>query len=575
MPSAAITPPADSTPPAGVRLTSGSWLRDLAVLVVVAGLWFCSLLGLRPLSNPDEGRYAEIPREMAVTGDFVTPRLDGVKYFEKPPLAYWLTALTFRHFGVSEFTARLWVALFALIGVLGTYAAARVIYGRGTGIWAAIVLSTSLLYYVLSQIILLDMAVAVTMSGALFAFILAMREPPGRRRLGLLLVFYACMALATLSKGLIGIAIPGAVIFLWVLVLNRWRDLWPFYPVVGTGWLLAIAAPWHLLAARANPDFLNFYFIHEHWLRFTTRIHGRYEPWWFFLPVLLVGLFPWVFFAWQAVRAALGEGWQARRQHAEAWFLVIWVVFIVAFFSKSQSKLIPYILPVFPALAVLIGHHVAGMWQGRPGLKYRLGGGAFILSALCLAAACLVAPAPADQPAIAAWLPVLRIALGGTLLVGAAFAFHGWRREQPRCMLSAITLSSTLFLFVVNLGGGAFDKASTKNLAMILKPMLQTGDRVYSVGCYAQDLPVYLGRLVSVVDFHGELEFGINAEPALTAARFLEREDLPGQWAQAGAAYAVIRRSSYAEWFASAGMPHDVIAETPRFVLVAKRDHSF
>ncbi len=400
------------------------------MLSVVAGLWFCALLGLRSLGNPDEGRYTEIPREMAATGDFVTPRLNGVKYFEKPPLVYWLSALTFRQFGVNEFTARLWGGLFAVLGVLLTYAAARSLHDRASGIWAAIVLATTLMYFVLSQIILLDMAVAVTMSGALFAFILAMREPPGRRRLGLFLVCYGFMALASLSKGLIGIALPGAVMFCWVLLLNRWRALWPFYPVVGTALLLAIAAPWHVCAARANPDFLNFYFIHEHWLRFTTRIHGRFEPWWYFLPVFVVGLFPWVFFAWQACAAALGGGWKARRQHAEAWFFGIWVVFIIAFFSKSQSKLIPYILPVFPAMAVLIGRYLAGLWQGFPGRNFRAGIWMFVATALLLVVATIVAPEPRNQPALAAWLPVLRVALGGTF-----FARRGngipWLAPRP------------------------------------------------------------------------------------------------------------------------------------------------
>ena len=578
-PSVTSLPDPVATSPA-VRSAHSTWLRDLLVLVLGCGLWFCGLLGTRPLANPDEGRYTEIPREMAASGDFVTPRLNGVKYFEKPPLVYWLSALTFRQFGVNEFTARLWGGLFSLGGVLITYVAARVMYGRGAGIGAAIALSTTLFYYALSQIMLLDMAVAVTMSGAMFAFILAMREPRGRRRLGFFLACYAFMALATLAKGLIGIAIPGAVMFLWVVLLNRWRALWPFYPLVGGGLLLAIAAPWHIYAARANADFLNFYFIHEHWLRFTTRIHGRYQPWWFFLPILLVGLFPWIFFIWRAVRESLAGGWKARQANAEAWFLVIWVVFIMVFFSKSQSKLIPYILPVFPAIAVLCGRSLAAVWQGRPGDNFRAGGWAFIGSAVVLLVAIISVPVLlidklAEQPDLAECVPTLQLTMGGTLLIGAVVVFISLRGQQPRLMLGAITAATAGFLLVMTLGAGSFDKSSTKRLAMMLKPILQTSDRVYSVGFYAQDLPAYLGRLVSVVDYRGELEFGIDAEPGLTAARFLAREQLPAQWAQAGAAYAVISKDTYTEWFARSGIAHEVIAETPRLVLAAKpRDPS-
>ena len=567
----------DSTP----RSThaTAAWGKDMAILAVVAGLWFCALLGMRPLSNPDEGRYTEIPREMAVTGDFVTPRLNGVKYFEKPPLVYWLSAVTIREFGVNEFTARIWGGIFSTIGVLLTYAAGRAIYGRATGISAAIVLSTNLLYYTLSQIMLLDMAVAVTMSGCLFAFILAMHEPRGRKRFGLFMAFYAFMALATLSKGLIGIALPGAVIFFWVLLLNRWRALWPFYPICGTLLLLAIAAPWHYYAAKANPDFLNFYFVHEHWLRFTTRIHGRYEPWWFFLPILIGGLFPWIFFAIPALRKSLSGGWRARHEHSEAWFFVIWTVFILLFFSKSQSKLVPYILPVFPAVAVLIGRSVAGIWAGTSAEKFRRGTWGFIVTAVIIALAAVIAPQFSavtallkGQPEIAEYLPTLRLTLGGSMLLGAIAAWIGLRRNSPQWAFRAVTISTALFLLAVACGGSSFDKASTKKFAMILKPILKAEDRVYSVGIYTQDLPVYLERLISVVDYRGELGFGIDAEPEMTSKRFLERGNFAADWLKPGIAYAVIRDSAYKKWFSQLGIPHKVLTQTDRFVLVVKTE---
>lgn len=547
-----------------------SWWKDLAILAVVAGLWIGALLGVRPLSNPDEGRYGEIPREMAVTGDYVTPRLNGVKYFEKPPLVYWLSALTFEKFGVSEFTVRLWGAIFSIIGVLMTYAAGRALHGRAAGIWSAIVLATTIMYYIFSQIILLDMTVAVTISGALFAFILAMREPRGRKRFGLFMVLYVCMALAVLSKGLIGIALPGAVIFLWVLLLNRWRALWPFYPLVGTVVLLAIAAPWHIYAARANPDFLNFYFYHEHWLRFTTRIHGRYEPWWFFLPVLLVGLFPWVYFTGPAVREALAGGWKARRAHSENWFFLIWVVFIMAFFSKSQSKLIPYILPVFPAIAVLMGPSLSRIWSSGSASPIRRAAWGFIVSALLLLVAAVVAPNIPGQPDLNADLLMLRIVAGGALLLGAATAFVGLRRDQPRLIIGAVAISTAALLLTVNYGGGSFEKTSTKKLAMILKPMLKPGDRVYSVGYYPQDLPVYLNRLISVVGYRGELGYGIDAEPDITSSRFLTPQAFPEEWARPGDAYAVVRKKEYDKWVSSSGIPLAVLGQSDRFVLIAK-----
>jgi len=377
-----------------------------------------------------------------------------------------------------------------------------------------------------------------------------------------------------LSKGLIGIALPGAVIFLWVLLLNRWRELWPFYPIVGTIVLLAIAAPWHVYAARANPDFLNFYFYHEHWLRFTTRIHGRYEPWWFFLPIFLVGLFPWIYFTSPALREALPGGWKARKTNSEAWFFLIWVVFIVAFFSKSQSKLIPYILPVFPAMAVLIGHSISRVWLGQSATKFRLGAWSFIVTALLFVVAAAVAgvilPELPGQATLNDNLPILRLAIGGAMLCGAVATFVGLRRNRPRLMMGAITISTAALLLAVSFGGGSFEKTSTKKFAMILKPLLKPDDRVYCVNYYSQDLPLYLDRLVSVVDYRGELSYGIDAEPGLTASRFLTTQAFPEEWAKPGAAYAVVRKKSYDKWVTSSKIPHEVLSQSDGFVLVAK-----
>lgn len=550
---------------------SKGWCKDLLVIALIAAIWFCALLGDRPLSNPDEGRYTEIPREMAVTGDFVTPRLNGVKYFEKPPLVYWLSALTFRQFGINEFTARLWCGLFAMFGVLLTYAAGRVLYDRGTGIWAAFALATTLLYYALSQIILLDMAVAVMISGTLFMFIMAVREPTGRKRFALFMAFYVFMALATLSKGLIGIALPGAVIFLWVLLLNRWKQLWPFYPIVGTLVLLAIAAPWHVLAAKANHDFLNFYFYHEHWLRFFTRIHKRFEPWWFFIPIFIGGMFPWVYFSLPALRLSLTGGWRARREHAPAWFMVIWTVFIILFFSKSQSKLVPYILPVFPACAILIGRYLSAVWEGRTTWS-RAGIIGLGVTVLLLGIALFVVPAPKNQPDLAAYMPILRLTAGIPLLVGSAAIFLGLKRDSVRMVFGSIALTLIFFLTAAGFGSGYFNKASSIEFADLLKPVLKADDRVYSVGFYSQDLPVYLNRLISVVDYEGELEFGIHSEPDVSGPRFLSKESFAEQWKQPGQAYALVRLSAFKKWLIPMGLEYEIMDKSDRFVLIKRSE---
>jgi 4-amino-4-deoxy-L-arabinose transferase-like glycosyltransferase len=206
-----------------------SWRRDLLLLAVSFGALYFAVLGGHPLSNPDEGRYASIPREMIASHDYVTPRLNGVNYFEKPPLLYWAVAGCMQVFGFNEWAVRIMPALSGLGGVLLTYAAARRWQGRAVGLASAVVLGTSLLFFALSRILILDMAVSMLMCATLFCFILGVREAPGARRRWLFYGLYASAALATLTKGLIGFLVTGAVMFLWLLIFNQWKRLRPLH----------------------------------------------------------------------------------------------------------------------------------------------------------------------------------------------------------------------------------------------------------------------------------------------------------------------------------------------------------
>lgn len=428
---------------------NSSWRRDLLWLALAFGLLLGFRLGSYPLNNPDEGRNVEIPREMLATGDWVTPRLNGVNYFEKPPLMYWAVGACLKFFGASEWSMRATPALFALGGILLTYAAARRLHGRTAGLAAATVLGTSLLYFGTGRFLVLDMAVSVLMSATLFCFILGVQEPPGARRRWLFYGLYASAALATLTKGFIGFLVTGAVMFLWLLVFNQWKRLRPLHLPSGIALFLAIAAPWHVLAAMRNETWAHRYIYFEHWARFTTTEHGRYQPWHYFIWILIGGLFPWIAFLWPAVRDAVRGGWARRGENATGWFLVTWVAFIFLFFTKSQSKLPAYILPVFPALAVLVGAWLAKVMADPAGvLRLRWSLRVFTFACGLLAAALLLAVLRPGlvirDPAQALALRTPGLLLAGVLLAGGVWApivarLRGaWRpsprsRPRPRC----------------------------------------------------------------------------------------------------------------------------------------------
>ena len=353
----------------------------VSLLLVFIVLWF-SGLGYRKLANPDEGRYAEIPREMVVSHDWVTPRLNGIKYFEKPPLQYWATATAYTLFGVSEWATRLWPALTGFLTVLVIGWAGARLFGLAAGAAAALILIGNIYFSVMGHIATLDMGLAFFMSLALVCFLRAQAasadmnplqrdvDPPRRdadqRQRYWMMGAAAASACAVLSKGVVAIALPGLALIFYSLAqrdVSIWRRL---HPIASSAVFLAIAAPWFIAVSRANPEFLRFFFIHEHLERYTTATHHREGPLWYFLPILLIGLVPWIGLLPRAVRAA----WLAPRPVGTARtqgtfsnerFLVAWALAIFIFFSASHSKLPAYVLPLVPALALLVGREVARM----------------------------------------------------------------------------------------------------------------------------------------------------------------------------------------------------------------------
>ncbi len=515
---------------------------DLVILFVLIGFFFAFMLGNRPLSVPDEGRYVEIPREMVSTGDYITPRLNGVKYFETPVLFYWFECLSIKAFGLKEFTLRLWPVLFALAGSLALYGAGRRLYGRLAGLISAAVLSTSLLYYALSHAIILDMPVTALISFALLSFLVGTHEPAGWKRRSYLWSFYAFAALAVLTKGLIGIVIPAMIIGAWILLLGEWRVLRSLYLPSGFLIFLLIAAPWHILAERANPEFFDFYFIHEHFLRYLTKIHGRYQPFWYFIPIVVLGMFPWTAFLVQAVSFSSPSSWRERHEHRDALFLFLWAGLIFLFFSASDSKLVPYILPVFPPLALLIGRYLAAAWNSRDLAGIRAGYGIFAVLALLLAGASIALPHVG--PAIAVRnLGQYPIVFAAVLLAGSVSTVLLGRSRGLRWALPAMTVTSVLFLLAVNAAAPRADTRTIKPLAETLKARLQPGDDVACYETYYQDLPVYLERRVTIVNWIGELEFGTTVED--TRAWMIDRPTFWKRWEGPSTIYMLTKRSTY------------------------------
>src|ERR1700691_2555928 len=338
----------------------------LAIYGLLAAILYLPSLGRPALWEPDEGRYAEIAREMVVSGDYVTPRDDFELYFEKPPLVYWANAASIKIFGVNEFAVRLPAALFSIGQVVVTAALVEGMFGGLPGFFAALVRALTPLFYGFAKFATLDPAIAFFMTAALAAFYIAARDGPFSRPTARnwMLLSAAMLALGTLAKGPIALLLGGAIALAWLALEHRLREIAQM-PLVLCGVVYAaIVLPWFILMEARNPGFVSFFFIHEHLERYVASTEHGWGPW-FFLPIVIGRAWPWIFFVplgWSAMRAEDGlPGWprHPRESHAFARFLAIWFVVILVFFSIPRSKLGSYILPALPPLAIVAGYGLA------------------------------------------------------------------------------------------------------------------------------------------------------------------------------------------------------------------------
>ncbi len=323
------------------------------ILLVVPLLLYIVPLSVMPLMEPDEARYSDIPSLMNRSGDYVTPRLNHVVYLEKPPLCYWATAVSFRIFGENDFSSRLFVALCAWGCIILVYRMGTFLHDQKTGLYSAAILTTFLYHALMGRINILDMPLAFFVSLATWAgYRYFASKGEGK---GWLYLLYFSSALAFLTKGLIGIVFPFAIVVLWLVFSRRWRDILRIISPFGLVILLAVSSPWILLAQEANKDFLWFFFVQEHFLRYTTTMHGRDSIFLYYVPVLILGTLPWSAFLWKAVKEGTVELKATFRGDGYR-FILTWGAFIFLFFSISSSKLIPYVAPVFLPAAVAFGH---------------------------------------------------------------------------------------------------------------------------------------------------------------------------------------------------------------------------
>jgi len=343
-------------------------------VLIVATLYVCyfSHLGAIGFVGPDEPRYAWIARDMAESGDWVTPRLYGNPWFEKPVLYYWGAAASFKLFGVSEAAARLPSALAALLATLSLGWLALRLYGRATARWLLLLLPTSLGMIGFSHAASTDMlfsgmlTVAMVCAALVVGLARTEHSPVLKQTWWLAsIAFGFFLGAAVLAKGPAALILSGGAISLWALLSKRWRDAFRLFHPAAVATFLLTALPWYVLCARRNPDFFRIFIIEHNFKRYLTPEFQHIQPFWYYIPVVLLSFFPWIALLLWALYAGISHIRAENKISHATQFLLCWSMFCIVFFSVSHSKLPGYVLPAIPAVGLLLARTTTALASGR------------------------------------------------------------------------------------------------------------------------------------------------------------------------------------------------------------------
>jgi 4-amino-4-deoxy-L-arabinose transferase-like glycosyltransferase len=458
----------------------------LPLLVVAAALALGVNLNGHRLLDPDEGRNAEVAREMAASNDYLLPHLDGLPYLDKPVVYFAAAALTMEALGPTETAARLPALLFTLATIAIIVAFARRRWGPDAGWLAGLALATMPIVMAYARATIFDSTLAFCTTAAILAF---WDERP--------ILAWAAIGLGALTKGPVAILIPLATTVPHALLTDR--PLRSLFPLLGLAAFGLVALPWFIAVSARIPDFPHYVFVRETLERVTTPTFHRTAPLWYYLPIVPVAAFPWIVPALARVKH-WRWAWLARRDNpnaGDAIFLACWVLGPLAFFTVNQSKLPQYVLPLMPAFALtaarlLVREGISVAWRGYASLAALLG--------LALASLTLWLPAPiALTPAERSAIPASALGLGIALVASAVLVWLAVRRSQPilgatgyALVVMAIPLVSARLLAAVG------DDRSAATLAQVIRNTQRPGTRVLGVSAFPPSLPFYLGETVDV-----------------------------------------------------------------------------
>ncbi|MCX5807516.1 MAG: glycosyltransferase family 39 protein [Proteobacteria bacterium] len=479
-------------------------IKHIIVLILLAYIFLFHGIGDYSLKEPDEGRYAEIPREMIELNDYLVPHLNYVRYFEKPPLFYWAVAASFKCFGINEWAFRFPNAFSAFLCVTALYIFIRRWINSETAFISSIILMSSFGFFSMSRVATIDMFFSMWLFLSILFFYGYYRE----NKSFFIYSFYAVLGMATLAKGFVPIMLVAVTIIIFLLTERKISFLKKLKLAKGAAIYCLIVFPWFLTISLKEKEFFYFFVIDQHILRFLTSKHKRTGSIFYFFPVLFGGMFPWSLF----IPRSIMQLWNK----SELRLLIIWSCVVFIFFSISKSKLPPYILPIFPSLSILIGYLFYEQWH-QPDKK-SIEAFSYIIVFLLFAVASMLGISGTLNEWVKEISSEAIIILNGlkgfliavlviSIIPACLFCFRKFNRFS--FMFYTLFIFSFLFVFALLLHLNTIDMLNTtKTIANSINEKKDNYDYIINYASYDQTLPFYTKKRIIIASYKGELEMG-------------------------------------------------------------------
>ncbi|OSS41852.1 Polymyxin resistance protein ArnT [Desulfurella amilsii] len=457
---------------------------------------YFGLIWLMPYMDPDEARYVEIPREMMQLKHYIIPYLNYTVYLEKPPLYYWMNIIALKIFGFNDFAGRFWTVTISLLGIFLNYKFAKKVINKKTAFWSSLILASSLYYFLIGRLNLIDMTNAFFISMSTYCGYLFLKE----HKKYFLYLMYAGMALGFLSKALIGIIFPFAILFLWSIFTKQFKSFFKLISPVGIIILLALCMPWIYMAGTQLSDFYYYFFLKQEFLRYLEPLEHT-QPIWTFIPVVIFGFLPWIIFVFSLFKTYKATKFKDIEKN-DLIFLLTFVGFIFVFYSLSQSKLVTYVAPLFFPAAIILGNLFSKIDTIDKKDKY-INLALFSIFFIALVGFCFIQDVYMSKEK---WfLLILPSAIALIILGVLPFII-----KDAKKIFASLFFGMLIFynLAIIPTASYTMYYKTTKPVALFVNKIYKKGDILASYKLYRQSFNYYTQKRTVQVDSINELGFG-------------------------------------------------------------------